>query len=157
MAIDVRAEPKGLLADDSTRLIAGWLARIARVISVDESAKFGEVAVVIVPAAAIEELHAKYFNDPTPTDVITFPGESNRDGAFTVGDIAICLDVAREQASDAGHSIEEEIVFLATHGLLHLCGWDDQTPGNRESMLQRQRYLMDRTAPAASQVPPGCG
>jgi probable rRNA maturation factor len=156
VAIDVRTEPTGLLPDESTRLIADWLGRIARAIAVDEGVKVGEDAVVVVPEPAIQDLHARYFNDPTSTDVITFPGESDNDRGAVDGDIAVCLDVAREQAGDAGHSVEEEIVFLATHGLLHLCGWDDGTSGDRESMLQRQVHLMDRTAPSTFQVPPGC-
>ena len=156
MAIDVRTEPAGLLSDDSTRLIADWLGRIAGAIAGDEGVKVDEVAVVVVPEPAILELHARYFNDPTSTDVITFPGEFDNDQGVVYGDIAICLDVAREQAGDVGHTIEEEIVFLATHGLLHLCGWDDRTPGDRELMLQRQMNLMGRTAPSTFQVPPGC-
>jgi probable rRNA maturation factor len=91
----------------------------------------------------IAELHARYFDDPEPTDVISFPSGADplaRTGVL--GDIVISIDTAREQAADAGHSVDREVAFLALHGLLHLCGYDDESPDERDQMLDRQEQLL---------------
>lgn len=106
-------------------------------------------------------LHAQYFDDHSPTDIITFPAEMEApsdndapwasensglavgvDGTRYLGDIAVCLDIAREQAVDAGHSLERELAFLALHGLLHLLGYDDRSSSDRDAMLGRQEALL---------------
>ncbi len=92
----------------------------------------------------IAGLHARFFDDPTPTDVITFPGgELAGDGGTYLGDVVISIETAADQASDAGHSLAREVAFLALHGLLHLCGYDDVTPGQRDAMHQRQNMMLD--------------
>lgn len=115
----------------------------------------------LVSLDEIVDLHAQYFNDPSPTDIITFPAEmevpddldspwageypaleESDDGTRYLGDVAICVDIAVEQAADAGHSLERELVFLALHGISHLLGYDDQTPEEREAMLTRQETLL---------------
>lgn len=88
--------------------------------------------------SAIADLHGRFFADPTPTDVITFPsGELPGDGAY-LGDVVVSVETAAEQAADAGHSREREVAFLALHGLLHLCGYEDATSEQRDEMHRRQ-------------------
>lgn len=141
--IHVGCDPDVTLDEDLTA-ISSRVRAVAQVIEDAESVIFGEVSVLVVSVERICELHARFFDDPSPTDVITFPDESESHSVLS-GDIAICFDVAAEQAREAGHSLEDEIVFLATHGLLHLCGWDDQTSNDRERMLQRQSEYIERS------------
>ena len=93
--------------------------------------------------ATIAGLHAEFFNDPTPTDVITFPlGDEASDDAY-LGDVVVSFEKAVQQADDGRHSPAREVAFLALHGLLHLCGYHDATDEQREAMHERQYQHLD--------------
>jgi len=59
-----------------------------------------------------------------------------------LGDICICPKVAARQAAESGHSAAEEMLLLATHGMLHLLGYDHATDAEREVMFALQRKLL---------------
>jgi probable rRNA maturation factor len=63
-------------------------------------------------------------------------------GALELGDIVISLDTAARQAPEHGHSLEQELLFLASHGLLHLVGWDHPDDASLAAMLARQERLL---------------
>ena len=63
-------------------------------------------------------------------------------GALELGDIVISLDTAARQAPEHGHSLEQELLFLASHGLLHLLGWDHPDDASLAAMLARQERLL---------------
>ena len=63
-------------------------------------------------------------------------------GALELGDIVISLDTAARQAPEHGHSLEQELLFLASHGLLHLLGWDHPDDASLATMLARQERLL---------------
>ncbi len=63
-------------------------------------------------------------------------------GALELGDIVISLDTAARQAPEHGHSLEQELLFLASHGLLHLVGWDHPDDASLAAMLARQDRLL---------------
>ena len=93
---------------------------------------------------AIADLHERFFNDPTPTDVITFPSgdEPDENGAY-LGDVVVSVETAADQATDGNHSVAREVAFLSLHGLLHLCGYDDTTTMERDAMHHRQLMLLE--------------
>jgi probable rRNA maturation factor len=59
-----------------------------------------------------------------------------------LGDIVISLESAARQAAAAGTSLEAELLFLASHGLLHLLGWDHPDEASLAAMLSRQEALI---------------
>ena len=65
-------------------------------------------------------------------------------GAVSLGDIAISLDTASRQAEEYGNTLEEEIAFLAVHGILHLMGYDHMEEEDEIKMRQRQREALLR-------------
>jgi len=67
-------------------------------------------------------------------------------GDLELGDIVISLDTAAQQAIEADHSLEQEVLFLASHGLLHLLGWDHPDDASLKAMLERQERLLARCA-----------
>ena len=80
---------------------------------------------------------------------MSFPMDELRPGTAdhptesgTLGDICICPQVAEQQARQAGHSSVEEMLFLATHGMLHLLGYDHAEPAEKEEMFTLQRQLL---------------
>lgn len=64
-----------------------------------------------------------------------------------LGDIVISIDTARRQAISAGLAIEAELLFLASHGLLHLLGWDHPDEASLAVMLERQTALLQASPP----------
>jgi probable rRNA maturation factor len=59
-----------------------------------------------------------------------------------LGDIVISVETAARQAPDHGHTLMQEVQFLASHGLLHLLGWDHPDDASLEAMLARQDQLV---------------
>jgi probable rRNA maturation factor len=59
-----------------------------------------------------------------------------------LGDIVISLESAARQAAAAGTNLEAELLFLASHGLLHLLGWDHPDEASLATMLARQEALI---------------
>src|SRR3989338_9260125 len=80
------------------------------------------VSVNLVDEAKIQELNLKYRNKDKVTDVLSFPMESELD----LGDIFICLTVAKNQAKSENVSIERKLAQLLVHGFLHLLGYDHE-------------------------------
>jgi len=80
------------------------------------------------------ELHIKWMDEPGTTDVLSFPMDMPEEPgeAVTLGDIVISPVVAAAQALTQGHSTEHEIYILATHGLLHIIGYDHARVSCRE-------------------------
>jgi probable rRNA maturation factor len=88
-----------------------------------------ELSIVLVDEPAMEALHIQWMDEPGPTDVLSFPMDELRPGRDgeepepgLLGDIVLCPTVAQKQAVTAGHSFEEELLLLTTHGILHLLG-----------------------------------
>ncbi len=65
-------------------------------------------------------------------------------GAVVLGEIYISLTRAKEQAEDIGHTLLEEVEFLACHGILHLLGFDHIDPVDAEEMEGLQREILGR-------------
>ena len=59
-----------------------------------------------------------------------------------LGDIVISLETAARQAGEHGHDLPRELLFLASHGLLHLLGWDHPDEAQLAAMLERQDRLI---------------
>ncbi|WP_372699228.1 rRNA maturation RNase YbeY [Arthrobacter sp. JSM 101049] len=109
-----------------------------------------EVSIILVDEAAIERLHIDWMDLEGPTDVMSFPMDELRPGApgsttpaGMLGDIVICPQVAAVQASRGGHTTADEILLLATHGMLHLLGFDHEEPQEKEEMFSLQRSLLE--------------
>jgi probable rRNA maturation factor len=55
----------------------------------------------------------------------------------------LCPDVAREQARQAGHSFQDELRLLTTHGILHLLGYDHGEQSEEQEMFGLQKQLLE--------------
>ena len=66
----------------------------------------------------------------------------NPNGEMVLGDIVISLERAAEQAEEYGHSFEREVGFLTVHSMLHLLGYDHETPEDEEEMFGYQKEIL---------------
>jgi len=103
-----------------------------------------EISLTFVDVTEMEELHIKWMDESGPTDVLSFPMDlpEQKGEAVTLGDIVIAPAVAAKQAADAGHSVEHEIYILATHGLLHILGYDHADPDEEKVMFALQEKIV---------------
>lgn len=109
-----------------------------------------EVSIILMDEEPMSALHVEWMDIEGPTDVMSFPMDELRPGrpgspteAGMLGDIVICPQVATKQAAEGGHSVEDEILLLTTHGMLHLLGFDHAEPEEKEIMFTLQRQLLE--------------
>lgn len=99
----------------------------------------GELSIVFLTDSAIARLHAKFLDDATTTDVITFEG----DPAFgTAGEICVSADTAQTYAAKHGHDFSTELTLYLVHGWLHLAGYDDLEPTKKRRMRAAEKRAM---------------
>mgnify|MGYP004636847007 CR=1 FL=1 len=102
---------------------------------------------ILVDEEEIHTLNKTYRGVDRATDVITFAledGDDFQNPEFrTLGDVYICVPVAYQQAETYGHSRIREICFLATHGILHLLGYDHMTEEEEKEMFTLQEELLE--------------
>lgn len=118
-----------------------------------------EMSLSIVDEEQIKQLNNQFREVDKVTDVLSFPTCDNPTrGAITVvcdqvnpetdlvniGDVVICLQRAKEQAVEYGHSLKRELSFLAVHGLLHLLGYDHITEQDEQQMVQLQKEILQQ-------------
>lgn len=103
--------------------------------------------IIFVSNDEIHRINLEYRGIDRVTDVISFALEDNSDLKIpdfrVLGDIYIAIDVAYEQAKMYGHSSTREICFLATHGILHLLGYDHIDEDDEKIMFKKQKELLD--------------
>ncbi len=137
-------------ADDDSRVLfrrAGRdfdrraVRRLARRLA-DEVAGGRPFTCLLTDDRELRRLNRLFFGKDRPTDVISFPAAEGAapdgSGPGPLGEMAISVDRAREQAAALGHSVEEEIGILMLHGLLHLLGMDHETDRGRMRRAERR-------------------
>ena len=136
---------RGISGASSRSLNAAQLQRFAR--RAQKLAEVqGEVDILISSNKRLRDLNRRFRRKDKPTDVLSFPRPSG-------GDIAISVQIARENAQRYGHNLATELKILVLHGMLHLAGYDHESDNGRmasaESRLRSQlklpASLIDRT------------
>lgn len=65
------------------------------------------------------------------------------DHKLLLGDIVLCVERAKEQAKEYGHSVKREICFLFCHAMLHLMGYDHIEPEDEKIMTAKQAEILN--------------
>ena len=108
-----------------------------------------ELTVRLVEPDTIATLNEQWMGKKGPTDVLSFPMDELAPGRDDeeapegyLGDIALCPQVAEQQAPAAGHSTSDEVDLLLVHGILHLLGYDHAEPEEHREMFGLQGRLL---------------
>ncbi len=120
---------------------------IYRILKFINLKKIDNLNIVFVGDRRIKVLNKKYKGKNRITDVLAFnySNESFLDKIFTrEGEIVICLSQADRQAKKFGHSFKKELVILLIHGLLHLKGYNDETPEEQKKMFKEQVKIFQK-------------
>ncbi|MCB1114273.1 MAG: rRNA maturation RNase YbeY [Chlamydiia bacterium] len=115
-----------------------WRKAIKEVAAL-QNETFEEVTLHFVTQDAICQLHDDYFNDPSPTDCISFPIDGPDEPHRILGDVFICPKTAIDYTHKNGGDPEREALLYGIHGMLHLFGYDDMTPEERQKMRRYEK------------------
>lgn len=153
-----------IIEDENSRLSAQDEAYIQTAFQAalkNEGAPGAFATVLIVGDEEILELNRRMRNVDSATDVLSFPTLKYPSGGvllenpqllrraydpdvggYYLGDIAINVKRAREQAEEYGHSLSRELAYLSVHALMHLCGYDHMTEDDKARMRAREKLVM---------------
>lgn len=122
------------------------LDKAATVLGIEEHV---EVSVVFADDEYIRELNHQYRGIDKATDVLSFALDEGEEPDVVdgpeeslLGDIVISLETAIRQAEEFGHSLERELSYLTIHGMLHLTGYDHETPEEKAEMRNQEEFIL---------------
>ena len=157
--IDVRGGHPAIDEEHVRKLAAFALAHMG-------VADAAELSVSVVDPHEIQELNAAWRGRDTTTDVLSFPCDDAFDageGAFgnemdgedeggdtaalaaplELGDVVICPDVIDEQRAAFSTSFSEELSLMLVHSILHLLGYDHETPAECSAIERCEKEILD--------------
>jgi probable rRNA maturation factor len=141
-------------------LLSVWLGDLAHELAPELRSAAYSLGLSLVDDETIAALNNDWRGQPGPTDVLAFAARDEGpeqappmplpDAAepepLELGDIVISAETAARQAPEHGNDLEGELRFLASHGLLHLLGWDHPDQASLAAMLARQEALLAHCA-----------
>lgn len=125
------------------------LARRARGVLAALGLPHAELSLALVSDAEIARLNAAHRGKRGPTDVLSYSlveGAHPERRAGLLGDVVIAVGVAARQAREIGHSLNDELLRLTIHGVLHLLGFDHELAADARRMRARERALWETVA-----------
>ncbi|MFV0246439.1 MAG: rRNA maturation RNase YbeY [Mycoplasmatales bacterium] len=96
------------------------------------------LSVVFLSSKDIKKINNEFRGIDKETDVLSFPGDKDY-----LGDIIICMDVLRKNAKKYNFNEKKELLFLVTHGYLHILGFDHQNSVGEKEMFTKQEELLN--------------
>ena len=113
------------------RKISNWIKQIAETYE----KRVGEVSYIFCSEEKILQVNKEYLSHDYITDVITFDYSENK---TISGDIFICIETVRSNATEYKSTFIEELYRVMIHGILHLCGLSDKTGKERANMRKKE-------------------
>lgn len=117
------------------------------------------VDVIFADKETIKQTNRETRNVDSVTDVLSFPMIEElhpftrsyypfeydaENKCVEIGSIMLCVDKAKEQAEEYGHSVEREMTYLFVHGLLHILGYDHMTDTDKALMREKEEAIMSK-------------
>jgi len=102
-----------------------WIANLVRRTLIHEGIERADISVALVDDASIRVINARYLLHDWATDVISFRF-SEEDSAELTGELVVSAEMAASTAVEANCEPAQELALYLVHGLLHLCGYNDQ-------------------------------
>lgn len=125
---------------DVKPLDLSYLSKWYLLVCEKEGKKLGDMGVVIGTDDWLLEKNIKYLNHDFYTDVITF---DYCEGNLISGDLLVSWDRIVDNAHKLNLAPEVELSRVLVHGLLHLCGYDDQTKEEEEIIRSKEDFYLN--------------
>ncbi|MDY3119719.1 rRNA maturation RNase YbeY [Porphyromonas somerae] len=117
------------------REVNAWIKDVAE----EYGYEVGDITYQFCDNERILEINQKYLNHDYYTDIITF--DQTRDGLL-FADIVISVEMVTSNAEEYGEPFRREFLRVLIHGVLHLCGVDDQTVEQAKEMRQAEENAL---------------
>lgn len=117
------------------------IGRCVEVVSKGENCVFSLVEVVYVTEQKISEINTEHLGKTYVTDIITFD-YTDEDSETIEGTLFCCAPRIAEQAAEFSEPVEKEFKRIVIHGLLHLCGYLDDTDELKKAMSVKEDYYL---------------
>lgn len=122
-----------------------WIESIVTQVLKDEDVTTDEVIIHFVDVPKICQLHEDFFDDPSPTDCISFPMDREKTEEHSIlGEVFVCPEIAKEYVESHGGELKREVSLYVIHGLLHLIGYDDIEDDDRQEMRSRETHHLTK-------------
>ncbi len=106
------------------------------------SGRLRELSLVLVGDARMTRLHQQFMNIAAPTDVLTFPMDTDAAARVTSGEVVLCVPQARRSARERKIPTRLELLLYALHGMLHLLGYDDRNARAFQAMHRTEDQIL---------------
>ena len=140
MPVLVRSQLRRVRIDQSrlTRLAQATLSLVGE--------RTADLGVMLIGDRSMRRLNRQYRKKDRTTDVLAFSmREESAPRSAMIGDVVISVPTAAKQANQLGRSLDEELIALLVHGILHLCGYDhERSERAARHMQQRERWVLRR-------------
>ena len=104
-----------------------------------------ELSLVLVGNAEMQNLNAKYRHKDYPTDVLSFPaGTIFPAETSLLGEVIISVEKAAQQAKERRRTLDEEMITLLIHGIVHLLGYDHERSAKDARVMARLEKKIHR-------------
>lgn len=104
-----------------------------------EGYRVGELIITFCSDPELHKINLEYLHHDTFTDIITF--DYFTDG-YISGEIYISLDRIKENATKFKKSLDNELLRIIIHGVLHLLGYEDKTHDQKNVMDSKEDYYL---------------
>jgi probable rRNA maturation factor len=128
---------------ESVAIDRGRMREVARAVLEGENAPDAEISLAFVDNETIHRLNKRYLDHDEPTDVLSFP-LSDANAKKLCGELVVGVEVAKAQAESRGHDVQAELALYVIHGILHLCGHDDESAPGAARMRERERHYLSK-------------
>lgn len=116
---------------------------LVETVILNEDKTCDEVSIHFVSNKAMCQMHKEFFNDPSPTDCMSFPLDDEATSSYRVlGDVVVCPQTAVAYAKSHQTDHYQELTLYIIHGLLHLMGYDDIRETERKKMRAAEKRHM---------------
>lgn len=123
-----------------------------------------EISIIFIDNEEIRKINKEQRDIDKATDVLSFPMLDYEDGKvfkemyldyefdfcdlnegnLVLGDMALSLEKAAEQAEEYGHSFIREVMYLVVHSILHLLGYDHMDENDKVLMRKREEEILNK-------------
>ncbi len=123
------------------RVKQDFLRSVIRGIAENENRETGPVNVVFCSDAYLLQINIDFLAHDYYTDIITF---DNGTAQLIAGELYISIDRIKENSLLYGVSFRMELARVVIHGILHLAGYKDKSPGDKKKMKQKEDFYLRR-------------
>jgi len=121
---------------DNAEEIQDWISQTIQ----EEGGTLTFINFIFCSDTYLHHINLEYLNHDTYTDIITFPYSENT----IESDIFISIDRVRENAEKFNTTFIHELHRVIIHGVLHLLGYGDKTPEEKQKMRNKENFWLEK-------------